>query len=388
MEQSNGRSADGAPTPAASPPASPQQTPRGPDKRPAMWAGIGLVALGALLLVGQFMPGMELWRWWPLILVAIGVRQMFGPRRDRWSIRHLGEGLSTIAIGLVLLGQMLGVLRWDVWLNILRLWPVLLISLGLEIIGKATRAEWLRFVGSLVVVAALAYGALVLTPQFGWPPVARATGGVVFEYVEPHNGLVDEGAAEISGAVGELTVTAGDELVRAQGSSPYDPVFGVSTAGERATVEVTAGEGSWMPMTPGSDLEVALDRSVDWDLVVKAGVSEYEVDVSELTITSLALDSGVSSGVLTLGSPDAGGRDAIPVEIDAGVSAIVVKVPHGESARVTIGEGLSGIDSEGEWTRSRTGDDRVYESDGFSDAGAYWDIRIDSGIGGITLQYY
>jgi hypothetical protein len=164
VEQGNDQPVDSTQVTVVATPATPPTATQPPTPRPALWAGIGLVLLGGLLLVSQFVPGMELWRWWPLILVALGIRQMFGSRGARWSIRHLGEGLSTVAFGLVLLGQMLGILRWDVWLNILKLWPVLFISLGLEIIGKATRAEWLRFLGSLVVVAALAYGACSHTP--------------------------------------------------------------------------------------------------------------------------------------------------------------------------------------------------------------------------------
>ena len=144
-----------------------------------------------------------------------------------------------------------------------------------------------------------------------------------------------------------------------------------------------------MPMTPGSELEVALDRGVAWDLDIRAGVSDYEIDLSDIAVASLDLESGVSNGVVTLGRPGAAGtRDGVSVEIDAGVSALVVRVPRGENARFTVGEGLSGIESEGEWARDSAGSSRIYESDGFSDAGAYWDVHIDSGIGGITLRYY
>jgi hypothetical protein len=219
--------------------------------------------------------------------------------------------------------------------------------------------------------------------------VVRTTGGEEFGHVEPHSGTVTEGTVEIAGAVGELDILAGDDLVRAEGSSPYDPTFDVSTRDGQATVEVSAGEGSWMPMTPASTLKVPLDRDVVWDLTVNAGVSDYELDLSELAITSLALESGVSNGVLTLGRPDAAGEQGpVSVEIDAGVSALVIRVPRGDSVRVAVGEGLSGIESEGEWTRDREGSARVFESDGFSDEGAYWDVHIDPGIGGITLRYY
>jgi hypothetical protein len=391
MEQSTERPIDHAPEQAAPPGTAAVAQAEQPVTRsgargpgPALWGGVALVILGVLLLVSQLVPEMHLWRWWPLIVVGIGIRQMFGPRRSPWSVRHLGEGLSTVAIGLVLLGQMLGVLRWDVWLNIIRLWPVLLVSLGLEIIGKATRAEWIRFVSSLVIVAALAYGALVLTPMSGWPPVTRVPGGEPFSYVERHDDRVAMGEAEIAGAVGELTVGAGDDLASAEGSSPYGVTFGVVTSGRTAEVSVADAGGSWGPVTPGSDIAVALDRDVVWDLVVKAGVSRYELDLRELTVSSLDLESGVSAGTVTFGAPE----DAARVDIEAGVSGIVLRFPRDERARVVVSEGLSGVESGAGWTRSREGSARVYESERFSSSGAYWDVHIESGIGGITLQYY
>lgn len=392
MEQSTDQSVEHAPVPAAEPVSAapaptgqPSQTPAPKGPGPALWGGVALVILGVLLLVSQLVPQMQLWRWWPLIVVGIGIKQMFGPRRAPWSVRHLGEGLSTVAIGLVLLGQMLGILRWDVWLNIIRLWPVLLVSLGLEIIGKATRAEWIRFVGSLVVVAALAYGALVLTPTGGWPPLTPVAGGEPFDYVERHDRRVLTGEAQIDGAVGELAVTAGDDLAAAEGSSPYGVTFDVTTSGRTAKVTIADVGGSWGPVTPGSDIAVTLDRDVLWDLVVKAGVSTYDLDLRELPVSSLELESGVSAGTVTFGSPEG---DARTVDIEAGVSGIALRFPRGESVRVTVSDGLSGVESGGEWTKSREGDARVYESERFSDNGAYWDVYIESGIGGITLRYY
>ncbi|MEL7668735.1 MAG: DUF5668 domain-containing protein [Actinomycetota bacterium] len=371
----------GPPAPAGQPYQAP--SPKGPG--PALWGGVALVVLGVLLLVSQLMPEMHLWRWWPLIVVGVGIRQMFGPRRGPWSVRHLGEGLGTVAIGLVLLGQMLGVLRWDVWLNIIRLWPVLLVSLGLEIIGKATRAEWIRFAGSLVVVAALAYGALVLTPGGGWPPLTPVAGGEPFDYVERHDDRVITGEAEITGAVGQLDVRAGDDLAAAEGRSPYGVTFDVVTYGRSADVTVADAGGPWGPATPGSDIEVTLDRDIAWDLVIKAGVSAYDIDLRELTVSSLELESGVSAGTVTFGRPD---DDARRVDIEAGVSGIVLRFPRDEGVRVTVSEGLSGVESGADWTKSREGGSRVYESERFSSDSAYWDVYIESGIGGITLQYY
>ena len=44
--------------------------------------GIILVLLGLALLLSQVVPGLDLWRLWPLIIVAIGIRVMIRGRSD------------------------------------------------------------------------------------------------------------------------------------------------------------------------------------------------------------------------------------------------------------------------------------------------------------------
>ena len=142
-----------------------------------IWFGAILVLLGVAILIDQFVPGVALWRFWPLIIIVLGLRGMFPAAGGKWTPKRLGDGLFGVAVGLVLLGQMLGVLRWDVWLTILRLWPLLLVALGLEVLGKGLRTPWLGVVGSLILVGGLAFGALVMpsTPA-SWPPTLWSSG--------------------------------------------------------------------------------------------------------------------------------------------------------------------------------------------------------------------
>lgn len=362
---------------------------RPPRRRGALWWGVVLVLLGAALLAGQFLPGIEPWRLWPLIIIALGVRQTFGPSSGRWSVRNLAEGITTIVLGLVFLGQMTGYLAWNVWLNILLLWPLLLVSFGLEIIGKALRNEWVRALGSLVVAAGLAYGALVMTPSGGspfWVPVAGEAER--FELFAEHEAGIDTGTARIEGAVGTMSVTAGNHLVAAEGATPFEPVFDVETDASEADVRVGLGSGGgWWPAGGRTSLDVALDEEVAWDLEVNAGVSSYELDLQDLVLRRLKLDAGVSEGTLTLGGLGEA-DEAVPVEVNAGVSSITIRVPRDYPVRVELDAGLTGIDVKGEWDTRREENTRFYESDEFSDDGAYWDIVIKAGVGSVTVEYY
>ncbi|HSQ21900.1 MAG TPA: DUF5668 domain-containing protein [Coriobacteriia bacterium] len=354
-----------------------------------LW-GITLIIVGGLLLVSQFVPGIALWRYWPLIIVAIGVRQALGPASGSWSIKHAVDGLVTIAFGLVFLGQMLGYLGWNVWMNILRLWPLLLVSIGLEVAGKGLRSEAVRALGGLVVIGGLAYGALVMTPTGSWMPLVPVTGEAeAFEWSEAHNRRVTEGVAVIRAGVGQLTVSEGRDLATAEGRSPLESEFEVVVDGDTADVEIGAGTGVWVPTTDEARLDVTLDREGTWDITVDAGVSHYDIDLRELRVRSLSLNAGVSEGTVTLGSSQSSGLGgAVPAEVDAGVSALTIRVPDGDHVRVSMSSGLSGMTTRGTWTSSREGDTRVYESEGFRDSGTYWDIDITSGIGSVTVEYY
>jgi hypothetical protein len=72
------------------------------------------------------------------------------PSRVRW-------GITLILVGLVFLANNLGGLSWWVWYDLMRLWPVLLIVIGLEIIVKRSKLQALGYLSSILVIATFAY---------------------------------------------------------------------------------------------------------------------------------------------------------------------------------------------------------------------------------------
>lgn len=95
--------------------------------------GGALIALGVLLLLPAF--GYEAidiswhWRWWPVILIVIGIAQFF----EAGNIKKRGEAVWTVFIGCWLLVSFLHV--WG--LSFSTSWPILIVGVGIGMVWKS-----------------------------------------------------------------------------------------------------------------------------------------------------------------------------------------------------------------------------------------------------------
>ncbi|GAG61841.1 unnamed protein product, partial [marine sediment metagenome] len=65
------------------------------------------------------------------------------------------KGLTFLLIGTILLANTLEILDWSVWSNLFKLWPLLVISLGLSLIF---RGKSLSFMGPLIIFLGIIAG--------------------------------------------------------------------------------------------------------------------------------------------------------------------------------------------------------------------------------------
>ncbi|MFN8639978.1 MAG: DUF5668 domain-containing protein [Dehalococcoidia bacterium] len=94
--------------------------------------GALLVTLGTLLLfdqLGRIDAGYVISRWWPVIIIALGLGAMFEGRRA-----SLGPAV-VVAVGVLLLLGQLEIVPGGVWRYV---WPLLLIAAGLQLVLRRT----------------------------------------------------------------------------------------------------------------------------------------------------------------------------------------------------------------------------------------------------------
>jgi len=97
--------------------------------------GAVLIVLGALFLLEQFgrLDVANLWRWWPLILMVVGLGQMLQPPP------HAGRGTGAVLllVGAVLLLFNLKLVDFDLW----QLWPLVLVIIGASLLRGGLRGR-------------------------------------------------------------------------------------------------------------------------------------------------------------------------------------------------------------------------------------------------------
>lgn len=314
----------------------------------------------------------------------------------RTAERILG-GLTLMALGFVFLVSTLGFVPWSTWttaVSLLSLWPVLLVTAGLDIIGRGLNAPWMRVLSSVIALVTVLYGGLVLPAEQSRPSPFILSGlGVgssqAFAFSEPKGGT-EEASCMVQGGAGEIIVTAGERRVLAKmtGESPFDnPALEVERSGRSADVVASLGSGSasW-PLSGKSVMRVALSPAVMWDTTIETGASSIKADLRDVPTSALSVKNGVSSSEITLGDVPFG-IDEVPVRLESGIAAVTLHIPSDAEIRVEAETGLSSVSVPSDLEKL-SGEGRTYESPGFDSAGSRYIVRVQTGIGSVHIERY
>jgi len=295
--------------------------------------------------------------------------------------------VALIAIGFLFLLNNLGLLGWDVWPAVLRLWPALLIGIGVElVIDRRSLAASLLTVAILVVLLGVAV----------WPFVGRATAtkGVTIEQVsQPLDGALraeveikatvsdlrlsalppDEGDGPVILIEGEVTVPSSARTAQNASRSGDTLYYALRSEGIEPLTPWRSGKSTWGDLS----WDLRLNRQVPTKLRLNTGVGRAVVDLGRTNISSLQAVTGVGEATITL--PRQGNLDA---RIEAGIGRVTVIVPQGMAARITLHRGLGDVDIRGDYQRS--GD--VYTSPGYAMAANRVELDVKCGIGEMIIR--
>lgn len=284
-----------------------------------------------------------------------------------------------IGVGILFLLSTFNIMDWNAWGNLWRLWPLLLIAFGLEVlIGRRSTIASLVIAGLLLVavVAALVFWTWmpfsegnVTTENVSQQMQGAASANVSIEFgVGTLNvGALSETSDLVSGRIGRANRETINQDFHVTGSTAYYTIKS-TTNWVFPFFDVGGTNRNW---------DIKLNPSVPTDLNVGTGVGNATLDLQRLNLTRFGLNTGTGSTIVTL--PAHGNFNA---SLQAGVGDITINIPTSMAARIHIDSGLGNQDIPSNFVR--TGND--YESPGYSTARERVDLDMKAGVGNITVR--
>jgi hypothetical protein len=135
---------------------------------------------------------------------------------------------------------------------------------------------------------------------------------------------------------------------------------------------------AWWP-GESLDWEVHVNPAIPLSVKFDSGASSSTLDLSDLKVTDLDIDTGASSTELTL--PASAG--STHVDIDTGASSLKVNIPTGVAASIRIKSGIASVNVNPRFSHLDGG---LYQSPDYSTATNRVDMTIDAGVGSIEIN--
>ncbi len=186
---------------------------------------------------------------------------------------------------------------------------------------------------------------------------------------------------KLAHGAGKLTVHSGagtDEILNGMFSNGVN--YKSRLEGSRLEVKLHTAQHTWA-WWPGEglDWDIHLNRDVPLSLKIDSGASASTIDLSDLKVTDLDIDTGASSTELTLPA-NAGNTH---VDIDTGASSFKVGIPTGVAARIRVKSGIASVNVNSRFPRLDGG---LYQSPDYSTATNRVDMTIDTGVGSVEIN--
>jgi hypothetical protein len=297
--------------------------------------------------------------------------------------------LVLILIGVLLLLQNLGLVSADIWSNVGRLWPLLLVLIGAEVLlGRHLGGR--AILGLMLLAFAGAGIWAAMTASSSTADSATRTQDQSLDGATSANVLVNFGAGQLN-----LSSLPGSDPAQLasltfQGPANVEPTaqYEVQNGVGQLQYGVNGRTGlasSAFPIFSGrqsasAQMSVALTPGVPLTVTVRTGAADAQLDFSQLRATDLDVSVGASAAHLTLPA-NAGTTSA---HVQGGLTALTIVVPPGVAAQVHYRGGLNALDIDR--TRFPAVGYGEYRSADYDSASNRVDLYVDSGLASVTIE--
>lgn len=228
--------------------------------------------------------------------------------------------LVLISLGVAFLLVNLGYLARISLAELVRLWPVLIILAGVDLLLRPRSFAVAAIAEIAIVVAAFAY---LLTAT------TLAPGSLAYTVNVPR-AAATELSLTVNYGAGTLTLAGGGTDLVAVRSSQQDVRQSVTQTGPSAGVTLSSREDSafW---DRGRNWDVTLPSDVRTGMTLNLGAGDFDVDLATVQTSRATINAGASDLTVTLPKPSGN----VPMTISSGASSVTIVVPSGVAYAVT-----------------------------------------------------
>lgn len=302
---------------------------RRPRRAGSITGALILIAIGVFVLISNLHPEIEFWpilfRYWPLILIFIGIGKIFD-------------------------------------------------SIVFRDSGATTRSDH-------VSGAAIAFLVLILVFAFALWKVHGRNGRMHDTHSVELQGAKTV-SADIQIPAGQLTLNGGDGRLldadfdyREEEGKP-SVVYNVS--GDRGELSISQERLRLHFGSTHNDWRLHFGGDEPLELTLNMGAGQSDIDLRDLNVNRLEVHVGAGQMTLDLGGPR---KSNLTADIQGGVGTAMIRLPKDVGVRVHASGGIGSVSTDG---LTREGDDYVNAAYGKTPASI--DLTVQGGVGQIVLS--
>ncbi len=296
-------------------------------------------------------------------------------------------GLILIGIGLLFFLNTMGIATFQVWYFLFKFWPVILILIGLNIILKKTALWWIV----PILIFVIFIGAIVMpdsmlrrldSPRLYFNFGDREYSGSYQEDRE-FDSSIEKLDVEFRYGANRLNVgkVSDDDFLYDinldyRGESPK---IYYNRADSRAELEIEQAKKVNIGTDGSETWNVNLTDRIPIDMQVKSGAGDLWMDLKELKVANLDIDTGL--GQLRIRYPDYDNE----TEISAGAGNIKLIVPAQTALRLETSTVINNNNFEESGLIQLYED--VYQSKNYGEADNRIKIKISTPASNINIEY-
>jgi hypothetical protein len=247
-----------------------------------------------------------------------------------------------ILVGVIALLANTGQIPAERLYNLVGLWPLVLIVVGLELIVRRSMRGVAGDVAAALIILLAIVGATAYVVASPTTTASHSLDSTM------DLGNISSATVEIDAGAGQVTISGASDL----GSSLYKAHIDYSGSKPEITLDRSSGElridqpnrSIFGLEGPRFVLNLQLNPSIPWTINQNTGASTSTYNLSAIHLSGMSLNTGASRIEMTLGQPSG----IVSLQINGGSLTVRVHRPKGVATSVDLSGGALSLDADGQ----------------------------------------